>query len=82
MKRGRPLLGPLERANLNHWTAENVDRLNFRCFVFFWFLEYRTMGRVRNPVILGVLHHRLSPLEPIREEGYSQFEDNESVSCC
>jgi hypothetical protein len=46
------LLGPLERANLNHWTR-----------VLYFFLEYRMMDKAQNPVILSVIHHSQNPLE-------------------
>jgi hypothetical protein len=40
-------LGPLERANLNHWTFQNTGR---------W-------TKSINLVILSVIHHRQNPLE-------------------
>jgi hypothetical protein len=45
--RGGPtLLGPLEKANLDHWTNSKV-----------W-----TMDKVQNPVILRAIQHRHNPL--------------------
>jgi hypothetical protein len=64
-------LGPLERRNLNHWTLRSRclpplnwwrKQIQFPKSRVFWFLEYRTMDKVQNAVILSVIHHRQNPL--------------------
>jgi hypothetical protein len=49
------LLGPLERANLNHWTE--TDPVSETSFFFFWHLEFQTIYKV-DEVILSVTRHR------------------------
>jgi hypothetical protein len=43
------------------WGRKHIQLLKRR--FFFYFLEYRTKEKVRNPVILYVLHHRQNSLE-------------------
>jgi hypothetical protein len=47
------LLGPLERANLNHWTNWGRKQIQFpkRCFFSLVFRKIRTMDKVRKPNI-------------------------------
>jgi hypothetical protein len=70
------LLGPLERANLNHWTLpkgpsrvgvsipshENGNRSSFRNVEFSMCLEFRTMDKGHKPSNC-VIHRRRNPLD-------------------
>jgi hypothetical protein len=44
-------------------SPEDENRFSLRNVVFSSFLEYRTMDKYKNLVILSVIHHRQNPLE-------------------
>jgi hypothetical protein len=56
------MLGPLERANLNHWSSDPVSKTS--CF-YLLILESGRWTKSENPLILCVIHPRQNPKESI-----------------
>jgi hypothetical protein len=75
-------LGPLERANLNHWTfvlhlSTETDTVSETLGT----LEYQTMKKKsQNPVIMCVIHHRQNHLESTNSSVLSNIRDE--IYCC
>jgi hypothetical protein len=56
-------LGPLERANLNHWKPEDGNRSSFRNVVFSSLENTGRWKSKKKTVILCVIRHRQNPSE-------------------